>query len=296
MKTASKIWKSLYYLDQSTDVNVQVIHALDESLVAFFKHICFGHTVAPERKDTIFNWNSKNPNNPATYLDVIMVDELSYKIGTSQRSDEYIELFRQEGLFRNCIVERVKPSNKILHKETKKIFGHFPTTKKDFIRIRFNINSIKAQEIWIVGWVMRHLNIHPKCILNFLKLTKLHPEKDLLQTLIASFSVWVYHPQTAHTGHSLSDRRYVHFVKGSIKELQEELDKPYYLNFLKSNSYNIVNGLAAALTKHVDTLSDRSRDDRFAFTSRSNCLRYTPEMFESFFDIKVFKKIFKPRK
>ena len=277
-----------------TNHNIQRFVSKDGQISTEFAHMCFGRTVDNDRKYWVNIHNGNHPDNSITALEVWQADNLSNAFLDTEVSDRILSIMRSWGLFRNCTVERVLSKDVIFENN---LASRVKKNSKYLLKLNFDFNTIKPQEVWLVGWVVRHLSCHPIHMLSFLKVLKRHPAVPSWQVFLASFSVRFGKKEIeVYEGHLLTTRCNLLFVKDvSIKDVLKEIDKPKYSTILRSSSYNISGGIAEMFSQMASSISTpmvathkQTGKDRYIF--RENSEPYSKGLIESFFNSNVFKE------
>ena len=294
MKLTKRLKK--FKLRENLDVtnhNIQCFVSKNGLVRQEYAHMCFGRTVDGDRKYWVLNHNEHNKDNPITTLEVWQADNLSNAFLDTEVSDRVLSVMRSWGLFRNCTIERVFSKDV---KFTNNLACRIRNNSKYLLKISFDFNTIKPQEVWLVGWVVRHLSCHPIAMLSFLKVLKRHAEIPSWQLFLASFSVKFARRVTeVYEGHLLTTRANLALIKDvSIQDVLKEIDKrEKYTTLLKSNSYNIAGGIAERFSQMVTSqpmLAVCKRTEREKYTYRENVEPYSKDLIESFFSGKKFKE------
>lgn len=281
--------------DSDIDRNIQYAVAKD-GLHPFgaWLHVCFGRTVEDLRKERIKLWNKDNPDNPITNIEVWQCDSVSNMYGDTRRCDQFLDELKSWNLFRNCTVERLP--NKKLPTNVK---NHWGSAKENQVLLKFTFPiDIKPQEIWFVGWVVRHITVHPWCIVNFLKLKKLHPEINPLQLFLTSFSVQLNkNPSAVYQQHLMVSNVSVLQIKDiTVEDVHKDIDtNKKYKPFLESGAYNFEGGMYPKFLQINGVNSNGllvGTNLNVSFAYRNNFERYSKEVLNSWFDGEVFRKLY----
>lgn len=254
--------------------------------------MCFGRTIDGDRKNWLQLHNSNHTDNPITTLEVWQADNLSNAFLDTEVSDRVLSIMGSWGLFRNCTVERVLSKGLVFDNNLSK---RIQNNSKYLLKISFDFSTIKPQEVWLVGWVVRHLSCHPIYMLSFLKVLKRHPEISSWQLFLASFSVKFARRDTeVYEGHLLTVRANLALIKDvSIQDVLKEIDSKNYTTIKYSNSYNIKGGIAERFSQMVTSkpmVAICKISGREKFTYRNNAEPYSKGLIESFFSGKKFKE------
>ena len=277
-----------------TNHNIQRFVSSNGKISAEFSHICFGRTVDQERKDWINGHNYHHPDNPIIALEVWQADNLSNAFLDTEVSDRVLSVMRSWGLFRNCTVERVLSKVVIFENS---LATRLKNNSKYLLKISFDFTTIKPQEVWLVGWVVRHLSCHPIHMLSFLKVLKRHPELPSWQLFLASFSVKFGKKEVeVYEGHLLTTRANLLLIKDiDIQTVLKQIDSKTYSTLLRSTSYNINGGLADRFSQMASSASGAMigvhiQTGRDKYIYRKHSEPYSKSLIESFFNSNVFKE------
>ena len=275
-----------------TNHNIQCFVSKDGLVRHEYAHMCFGRTVDSYRVNDTASHNSEHESNPITTLEVWQSDNLSNAFLNTEVSDRVLSIMGSWGLFRNCTVERVLSKDVTF---SNNLALRIKNNSKHLLKISFNFKTIKPQEVWLVGWVVRHLSCHPIVMLSFLKVLKRHPEIPSWQLFLASFSVkFARKDIEIYEGHLLTVRSNLALIKDvSIQDVLNDIDSRNYTTILKSNSYNITGGIANRFSQMVSSqpmLAVCKITGREKFTYRNNAEPYSKGLIESFFSGAKFKE------
>ena len=277
-----------------TNHNIQRFVSSNGKISAEFSHICFGRTVDQERKDWINGHNYHHPDNPIIALEVWQADNLSNAFLDTEVSDRVLSVMRSWGLFRNCTVERVLSRDVIFENAFATCIKN---NSKYLLKLSFDFATIKPQEVWLVGWAVRHLSCHPILMLSFLKVLKRHPELPSWQVFLASFNVRFGKKEVeVYEGHLLATRNNLLLVKDvDIKTVLKLIDSKSYTTILKSSSYNISGGIAEKFSQISSSVGNgmiaiHKQTGRDKYIYRVPSEPYSKSLIESFFNSNVFKE------
>jgi hypothetical protein len=224
------------YMNQR-DKNIQQFLDSKGTVRQSFTHVCFGRTSNDERTDFVKQYNKDNRNNPVTHIRVVQANAVA-QLANIDKSKEVLSIMSSWNLFRNCEIE---------------------VAEKD-IYLKFPLDTIKAQEIWFVGWCVRHLACHPIQMLKFLQFCKKYPEYDTFKLFLVSLTVTskankyrikeiqpyedtspYLHLREGHFGIYQNSALLVRNI--SVKEIQEQIDSDAYKLWTTSKGYNFNSGL-----------------------------------------------------
>ena len=297
MKLTKRL-KKFKYMDalDKTNTNLQCFVSQDGLVRQEFTHICFGRTIEQRRKEFVYTHNRHHPNNPITTLEVWQADNLSNAFLKTTVSDRVIAIMRSWGLFRNCTIERVSNKETAFKDSSAR---RIATNSKHLLKISFDYNTIKPQEVWLVGWVLRHLSCHPIAMLSFLKLVKKHPELSSWHLFLISFNInFGLKAIEVYCGHLLTTKSNLLLIRDvSIADVLKEIDKDMYKDMTKSLTYNIEKGIAERFSQMASSnapplYGTNLKTGREEIIFRKGSEPYSKELVQSFFSGEIFRKLY----
>lgn len=106
--------------------------------------------------------HQKNPD--VKFYDFYWADNLSAHYGNTEVSDKAIALLKKSGVMRNTKVRRSRLAGIKIPKAYK-----LPNCEY-YLRIRFDIDKCKGEELFLIGVIFRTFTTYPKILDNFVKL------------------------------------------------------------------------------------------------------------------------------
>jgi hypothetical protein len=162
---------------QDNDFVIAAVTKANGTVLSVFEGVCYGGILHNDNIKVARN------NKEAKYLEVYWSDELSnYYKNNPERTLRFLEIMQKAGLF---------PNTEVIHSETpEKLAGSIYTIKtKYMITLKHDLDKSSAQEMFLIGNVIRTLASYLAIADDFLTYLELEPKLDVWKLFIIAHSM-----------------------------------------------------------------------------------------------------------
>lgn len=234
---------------------------------------------------TIYNYREHVASNPKWY-DVYWADSVSNHFNSTRTTKRFIKAISKSDLFSNCYVEILneKQCNKsflgVLNKDTK---------SKWWISLRHDIDVTTAQEMFLVGIMIRTISSRPHVITNFLKLYKLYGKKYNVDHLfMVAFSLsWDEKANNEYGGHQMISSSFCYLSGKTFKDYLEYARTFDTIRNFKSYNHNIKEGIEGYFLVY-----EKNPRTKWSTKVRAGGMKFKRGAIKTYFDGELFNKLY----